>query len=61
MIPEVLRPTVASALRQTDRYAWLCIERFSFLKPAKQGGAGEPWVNAVRQAKAEASVRVAHH
>jgi hypothetical protein len=61
MIPEVLRPTVASALRQTDRYAWLCIERFSFLKPPKQGGAGEPWVNAVRQAKAEASVRVAHH
>lgn len=60
MVPEILKPTLVSALRQSDRYTWLCIERFSFLKPAKDGGAADFWVNAVRQAKAEASVRVAH-
>jgi len=58
MIPEVLRPTIATALRQADRYAWLCVERFSFLKPSKNGGAGEPWVNAGRTARAEGAVRV---
>ncbi|MBV8878722.1 MAG: hypothetical protein JO332_02045, partial [Planctomycetaceae bacterium] len=58
MAPDILRPTLAQALRQTDRYAWLCAERFSYLKPAKSGGAGEAWLNAVRQARADASQKL---
>jgi|SRR5882672_6512323 len=63
MIPEILKPTVTQALRTSDRYAWLCIERFSFLKPSKSGGAGDAWVNAVRQGRAEASIKISpsHH
>jgi hypothetical protein len=58
MIPEILRPTLAQALRQSDRYTWLCVERMSFLRPPKNGGAGEPWVQAVKQARADASQKL---
>jgi len=58
MDPDTLRPTLATALRQSDRYAWLQVEFRSFLKASKNGGAAEPWLNAVRQARADAGQKV---
>lgn len=58
MYPDILRSTLAQALRQSDRYAWLCVERMSFLRPSKNGGAGEAWVNAVRQARTDAAQKI---
>jgi len=60
MLPEILRPTIAGALRHSDSYAWLCVERFTFLKTPQNGGAGEPWVNAVRQGRADALPKTGH-
>ncbi|HVR82959.1 MAG TPA: hypothetical protein VMU54_01525 [Planctomycetota bacterium] len=61
MDPELLRPTLANALRQSDRYTWLHVERLSFLRPSKNGGAGEAWLNAVRQARADTGQKVSRH
>jgi hypothetical protein len=61
MDPELLRPTLANALQQSDRYTWLHVERLSFLRPSKSGGAGEAWLNAVRQARADTGQKVTKH
>lgn len=58
MLPDILRPTLANALRQSDRYVWLCVERITYLKPSKNGGVGEAWVDAVRQARADATQKM---
>jgi len=55
MHPDILKPTLTAALRQSDRYAWFCAERNSYLKPAKDGGAADTWVAAVRQGRADAA------
>lgn len=55
MHPEILKPTITLAMRQSDRYTWFCAERYSYLKPAKNGGAGDNWVAAVRQGRADAA------
>lgn len=51
MNPETLRSTLANALVHTDRYVWVFPENVTFLKPAKDGGADEAWVNALRQGR----------
>lgn len=58
MLPEILRPTIATALKQTDRYVWLHVDGFSFLKPPKSGGASDVWVDAVRQGRTDALRKV---
>jgi len=60
MLPEILRPTIANALRQTDRFVWLHVDGFTYLRPSKDGGASEAWVAAVRQGRADAVKKVAH-
>jgi len=51
MSPAILRTTVAHALVHTDRYVWVFPENVTFLKPAKDGGADEAWVQALRGAR----------
>lgn len=58
MLPEILRPTIATALRQTDRYVWLHVDGLTFLKPSKSGGAADVRVEAVRQARTDALRKV---
>ena len=58
MFPDILRPTIATALRQTDRYVWLHVDGLSFLKPPKSGGASEVWVDAVRQGRSDGMRKV---
>ncbi len=59
MLPEILRPTIANALRQTDRYVWLHVDGLTFLRPSKNGGAAEVRVDAVRQGRMDALRKVA--
>lgn len=54
MTPKVMTPTVTNALRQSDRYVWLYTEGLTFLKPTKDGGASEEWLQAVRQGRQDA-------
>jgi len=52
----ILRSTLANALRQADRYVWFYAEASTYLLPASQGGATDAWVNAIRQARADAGI-----
>jgi len=61
MDPETLRPTLAQALRQSDRYTWFQVESRSFLRAPKSGGASEAWLNAVRQARVDATQKLSRH
>jgi len=54
MLPDILRPTLANAIRRTDRYVWLQIDGLTFLRPPKNGGASDLWIEAVRQARSDA-------
>lgn len=58
MFPDILRPTIANALRRTDRYVWLHVDGSTFLKPVKSGGASDLWVDAVRQGRIDARAKV---
>jgi hypothetical protein len=58
MIPEILRLTLANALRQTDRYVWLHVDGLTFLRPSKGGGASDAWKDAVRHGRADAQRKV---
>jgi hypothetical protein len=60
MLPDILRPTIANALRQTDRYVWLHVDGLSFLRHSKNGGASDVWVNAVRQGRSDALRKGSH-
>jgi hypothetical protein len=60
MFPDILRPTIANAIRQTDRFVWLHDDGLTFLRPSKSGGASEAWVDAVRQGRTDALRKVAH-
>jgi hypothetical protein len=60
MFPEILRPTLANAIRQTDRYVWLHVDGLTFLRPSRNGGASDAWVDAVRQGRSDALRKVAH-
>lgn len=60
MLPDILRPTVANALRQTDRYVWLHVDGLTYLKPSKAGGASDAWVDAVRQGRMDAQRKLTH-
>jgi hypothetical protein len=61
MLPDILRPTIANALRQTDRFVWLHVDGFSFLRPSKNGGASDVWVDAVRQGRSDALRKASHN
>ena len=58
MLPEILRPTIANALQQTDRFVWLHVDGLTFLRPSKSGGASEVWTDAVRQGRTDALRKV---
>ncbi len=60
MLPDILRPTIATAIRQTDRYVWLQVDGLTLLRPSRNGGASDQWVDAVRQGRADA-LRKVHH
>jgi hypothetical protein len=61
MLPDILRPTIANALRQTDRYVWLHVDGLTFLRPSKSGGSSDVWVDAVRQGRMDALRKVSHN
>ena len=46
---DILRPTLAHALTNADRYVWVYPENVIFPKPEKDGGAEEAWVTALRR------------
>jgi len=54
MDPTILRTTTANALRQTDRFVWFYAEGATYLRSPSQGGASATWVDALRQAVADA-------
>jgi hypothetical protein len=58
MFPDILRPTLANALKQTDRYVWLHVDGLTFLRPHKSGGASDAWMDAVRRGRADALRKV---
>ena len=58
MTPDILRPTLTSALHQADRYVWFYTEGRTFLLPPGQGGATSDWVGSIQQAKADAGAGV---
>lgn len=49
----ILRPTLANAMRQADKYVWYYAEAATYLKPPDAGGASETWVDAIRLARAD--------
>lgn len=53
MDPQILRSTLGHALRQADRYVWFYAEGATFLLPSGSGGASQPWVDAIRLARAD--------
>lgn len=53
MDPATLKSSLAHALRRSDRYVWLYVEGPTMLLPSDRGGAGAPWVEAIRQARKE--------
>lgn len=55
MDPTILRSTIANALRQADRYVWFYAEAATYLLPPGRGGAGDAWVEALRQGRLEAA------
>jgi len=59
MNPTIARTTIANALKQADRYVWFYTEGATFLKPPSAGGATAAWVDAVRQALADAATSTA--
>ena len=48
MTPAILETTVANALQAADRWVWLYTEDRTFLTPESEGGATQPWIDAVR-------------
>ena len=54
MDPAALKSSLTQALLHADRYAWLYIEGPTLLAPPAKGGAPSEWVEAVRQARADA-------
>jgi len=60
MLPDILRSTIANAIRQTDRYVWLHVDGLTFLRPSRSGGASDAWVDAVRQGRSDALRKIVH-
>jgi hypothetical protein len=60
MDSDIMRTTLANALKAADHYVWLYSEARTFLRPpgpaANQRGADAAWVNAVRNARTDAGV-----
>jgi hypothetical protein len=51
--PATATEVVANALRRSDLFVWFYTEGVTFLKPPDAGGAGLPWVEAIRKGRAE--------
>jgi hypothetical protein len=51
MSASILRPTLANAMRQADKYVWFYAEAYTYLLPSNSGGAPASWVDAIRAAR----------
>jgi hypothetical protein len=49
----ILRPTLANAMRQADKYVWFYAEAATYLRPSDAGGASQTWVDAIRLARTD--------